>query len=418
MKTANHSVLVLDGETVKLRLQAERRESGQSVHVDWVRFTALLRNVETPSVDLLWPAPDCAAVYHFGSKSLGGQEFRRLLSELPDCDFGASAQALDLARDVCESLGAGFSVDPELKKGMDFYKFRWSIVLNGQEVAWVGFLSSSDSPRQSRQSQTIHANVMGTACTFASKGWNNRLADLIDSNEAVVTRADLALDFFDGYQGGIEAVRQDYRDGLCNVGGRKLKFNLVGDWENNHDRSIYIGSREAGKVTNIYEKGDQLFGEKAGSEWVRFELRYGNKLRVLSSDLLRRPDDFFAGASDWHQSVMHRANAIASAQKLPCKSRLEIETVQAECSRNLRWLVNTAASSLAVAVQCLDTHTLFEMIGHAKLPGRLKKFSMDQIRDQFKPSFDRIAKFPALVLDAGTSHTFSISPAASVPACA
>ena len=62
---------------------------------------------------------------------------------------------------------------------------------------------------------------------------------------------------------------------------------MVGDWANGHARSFYIGSKEAGKQTNIYEKGDQLFGVETGSKWLRIELRYGNKLRVLSPEMLR-----------------------------------------------------------------------------------------------------------------------------------
>jgi len=268
------------------------------------------------------------------------ERVNKVLAELPDSDWAASAQAHELASKVAECLGSAFSVDPEPRKGMDFYKFRWSILLHETEVAWVGFLSATDSPSRSRQNCTIHANVMGTACTFADHGWNERLAALVDECDGVLTRADLALDFFDGITGGMESIRADYREGRCNVGGRKLKFSMVGDWENGHDRSVYLGSRQAGKVTNVYEKGDQLYGEKFNSEWIRFELRYGNKLRVLSSDMLRRPDDFFAGASEWHESIMLKAHAVASAEKVLCTPRLQIESVTAECARNVRWLPN------------------------------------------------------------------------------
>jgi len=388
MSKSKTSALVLEGDTVKLRLQAERQESGNSVHVDWVRFTAMLRAAPAPSLDLLFPATRHDSVQWENTQAA------RLKSQkdFEESDYIATAQALDLATQAAACLGPQFTVDPEIKKGMDFYKSRFSIILNGTECAWVGFLSSSDSPRQQSQAATIHCNIFGTACTFADAGWRDRLADLIDSHEATLTRADLALDFFDGYQGGIDSVRSDYRDGLCNVGGRKLKFNLVGDWENGHDRSIYIGSREAGKITNIYEKGDQLYGEKANSDWVRFELRYGNKLRVLSSDLLRRPDDFFAGASDWHQSVMLKAHATAKAEKVPCIGRLPIETVKAECLRSIRWVKETAAANLAVAFEYLGENEFLSIVTHQKLPGRLAKFSREQIQKQIAPAFKKITE--------------------------
>lgn len=408
-KPAVTSPLVIDGDTVKLRLEAERQFSGRSVHVDWVRFTCHLRSAPVPNADVLftrWDSPDLEARDKMRARSL---------MDFHGSEYQATAQANELAHRVASALGSDFVVADEVKKGMDFYKYRWSISLNGTECGWVGFLSSSESPRQSKQSSTIHANLFGTACTFASDGWADRLADLIDECEATLTRADLALDFFDGYPGGIDAVRVAYRDGLCNVGGRKLKFNLVGDWENGHDRSVYIGSREAGKITNIYEKGDQLYGEKAGSDWVRFELRYGNKLRVLSSDLLRRPDDFFAGASDWHESVMLQASAISRAEKVPCIPRLQIESVTAECARNLRWLKNTAASTIKAAIDFLDHDDLVNMIGNAVLPGRLRKFSKSQIADCFSPAAKVVIESVSLVRVPGTVATYSFFTAGPSP---
>lgn len=402
MSKASKSLLVVDGDTVKLRVLAERQETGNNVHVDWVRFTSILRNAPTPSVDMLFP--ERWDTIHPENMSRGQRLERvtKILSELPDCDWAASAQAYTMASDCAKALGAQFSVDPEPRKGMDFYKFRWSILLNQTEVAWIGFLSATDSPSRNRQNSTIHANIMGTACTFAEPGWSHRLADLIDECNAVLTRADLALDFFDGYLGGIESVRTDYRDGLCNVGGRKLKFNLVGDWENGHDRSVYLGSREAGKVTNIYEKGDQLYGEKTGSEWLRFELRYGNKLRVLSSDMLRRPDDFFSGASEWHAAVLLKATSTITPESVPCAKRLPIETVQAECARNIRWIAQTAASSMSLFLQMVDGVELWEIAGNAKLPGRLRKFSMSQISECFSAALQKISS-------AGSSPTVCLA---------
>jgi phage replication initiation protein len=368
------SLLVLDGETVKLRILAGRQSSNSMVHVDWFRFTTRLKFAPIPDVDVMFPRWD--SIWQDNERAF---RLNKLLAELPDHDWSASAQAFTLAGQIADCMGPDFGVDLDVKKGQDFYKFRWSITLNGEEVAWVGFLSSSDSPRQKSQSSTIHANIQGTACTFAASGWRDRLADLVDLCDGEVTRVDLALDFFDGYQGGIDSVRSDYRDGLCNVGGRKLKFNMVGDWENGHDRSVYLGSREAGKVTNVYEKGDQLYGAQTGSDWLRFELRYGNKLRVLSTDMLRRPDDFFAGASDWHESVLIKGGTVVHPEQVTCNGRRQVETVQAECLRNLRWLFNTAGASVWAALNVVDLDGLWEQLEGSKLPGRLKKFSKQQI---------------------------------------
>lgn len=434
-----NSPLVIDGDSVKLRIQAERQFTSNKVHIDWVRFTCRLKNAPTPLVDILFPkfSPNAqllddrqaianskffkesdylSATDDFDQKReltwlAERQRVQNSLHDLQETDYLAAAQAHELAVQAAASLGPDFVVDAEYRKGMDFYKFRWSILLCGNEVGWVGFLSTSESPRQSTQNETIHVNLHGTACTFAQPGWNLKIADLVDGTEAILTRADLALDFFDGFEKTIEQITEDYRNGLLNVGGRQPCSNRAGAWDNGHDRSFYVGSREVGKQTNVYEKGDQLYGHKANSDWLRFELRYGNKKRILSTEMLRRPDDFFAGASDWHHSVLLLAASDFVAEPVPCTPRLQIQTVEAECSRSIRWFFETAAATVKVAIQYLDPSELMELIGNAKLPARLRKFSETQIASCFKPAIKTVANFPNLVLDAGTTATYSLSPA-------
>ncbi len=371
------SSLVLDGSEIKLRLEAERARTNSPVHVDWVRFTVLRR--KAPIHANL--SPDRSAVRWDSIWDDVERQSRMaaLLLALPDCDFDASAQALELARDVAQCLGDDFTVATEVRKGHDFYRFRWSIERNSCEVGWVGFLASGDSPRQQAQAQTLHCNLFGAACTFGSAGWSDRIADLIDARDGDVTRCDLALDFFDGFSGGLDRVMADYKSGLCDAGGRRLKSNCVGDWANGHERSFYFGSKEAGKQTNVYEKGDQLFGVEAASPWLRIELRYGNKLRVLSPDMLRRPADFFAGASEWHALMLAEADAIAAPEPVKCTGRLALQTVEAEVTRSLRWVKNVAAPMYSFLHEHLDLDDLLSLIPQGKSPKRLQRFSRAQI---------------------------------------
>jgi phage replication initiation protein len=381
MTRPSKSALVLDGSEVKIRLLAERAAHKTPVHVDWVRFTTIRRNNPAPALDTLFPKLDSVWT---PEERLKDAERRLPLGD--DFEFTTSMQAFELAGAVALALGPDFTVNQEFKKGHDFYKFRWSIERNGHECGWVGFLSSGDSPRQQAQSQTIHCNLFGAACTFAQPGWNDRIADLVDDRHADLTRCDLALDFFDGYEGGIQSIQDDYKAGLCNVGGKKLKCNMVGDWCNGQERSFYIGSKEAGKQTNAYEKGDQLFGPEANSNWLRIELRYGNKLRVLSSEMLRRPADFFAGASDWHALALIKADYQTTAEKVRTIGRLPAETVHAEVARTIRWTLNTAAACIATVFQNSGEEFL-QFVTNQKLPGRLRKFAPAEIKSAFDRAF-------------------------------
>ena len=217
MTRPNLSALVLDGETVKLRLQAERSEGRGLVHVDWLRFTVSRRDAPF-DLDVLFPPKrgDYSTWWDANQDAVA----RQIDAVEREENFSAAAQALTLARQVVEVLGDGYNVSGEVLKGHDFYSRRWSITLNDCEVGWVGFGASSDSPRQQKQAQTIHANLYGTACTFARAGWREAMANKIDEWDAKITRCDLALDFFDGYAGGLDHAKATYIDGAFDVNGK------------------------------------------------------------------------------------------------------------------------------------------------------------------------------------------------------
>jgi phage replication initiation protein len=380
----NLSPLVLDGDQIKLRLMAERTATGSAVHIDWLRFTVQRRNTPAPSVEALFPEAGGDA-----STWERIQEHARHIKDVPDCDTGLYMQALELAQQVTMRLGAGCTVKPDALKGHDFYKHRLSIERNEVEIGWVGFGTSSDSPRQAAQARTLHVNLYGAACTFSDIGWNASMADLIDELDADITRCDLALDFFEGFEGGIERTRREYNEQRMNVNGRKPKCNYVGDWSDwtQGARSFYFGSKEAGKQTNVYEKGDQLYGVERESQWLRVELRWGNKLRVLPSAMLRRPADFFACASDWHAAMLAEAGASAEPEQVELKGRAAVETVKAEAYRVMRHVFTNAGPCLAALIKYAPQADLNELANINRRPSRLQRFSESELYMAFAQIF-------------------------------
>lgn len=379
--------LVLNGDEVLLRLHEERTATGSPVHIDWLRFTINLRHAPVPTADLLFP-------HHrtWADEAERTDKLAEALRQLDDPDFAASSQAMELATNVCAQLGPDFSVDPELKKGHDFYRYRWSIMRAGSECGWVGFLSSGDSPRQSAQAKTLHCNLYGTACTFAVPGWHYQLADYLEEHRATVTRCDLALDFFEGISGGMDRIGTDYDSGLMDHMGHRPKHNCVGAWRaGGQGRSFYFGSKAAGKQTNVYDKGFQLYGEKDATGWQRIEVRYGNQKRLLPVDLLRRPANFFAGTSDWHALMLAEHGDVAQSEPIKTEPRLALETLQAECTRNARWFFSTAGKSAALAFLYMDRETLAGFIENcAEMPGRLAKFKRAEVEKVYQTMFKKI----------------------------
>ena len=78
-------------------------------------------------------------------------------------------------------------------------------------------------------------------------------------------------------------------------------------------------------------------------------------------------------------------------EPVKCNGRLAIETVEAEVVRNLKWVMNTAAASMSAAVQYLGEAELFQVVERAKLPGRLQKFTLAEIKRAFGSAFSRVS---------------------------
>lgn len=202
-------------------LMAERQASKSMVHVDWLRFTVRLRNAPPFLVDR--PA-ESSNVWDDGYRL---NKLLTINNQLPDCERNLCGQATDLADRVCQVLGFEFNRGADVLKGHDFYKHRWSIQRNGAQVGWVGFGASSESPKKKAQAESLHVNLYGVACTFADYGWSDRMANIIDDLGGKITRADLALDFFDGFSGGIERVAEEWKESLCdNYGHRPVMRDI------------------------------------------------------------------------------------------------------------------------------------------------------------------------------------------------
>lgn len=395
------SALVLEGNTVKARLFADRLQSKVPVHVDWLRFSIHLRNAPAKVFDR--PFSDITVLNLSQREELKRYEDREhsakwlhdYLRELEhDKRYSAAGQAHTLALQVVDILGHQFTVAPMAEKGHDFYAKRWPILHGGVEAGWVGFGASSDKPTQQQQANTLHVNLYGRACTFAPYGWKEKIADFIEDLDGWLTRIDLALDFFDGHpSAGMDDFVNQYRSGLMDVYGKRPATAVGGDWPNERARSLYIGSRNNGKLTNIYEKGHQLYGADSGNPWLRIETRFGNQVRELNVEMIRRPADFFAGTSEWHAGQLREAEKVQfTPEVVPVTPQLQVQTVEAEAFRALRWVKHTARANLTAAFNFLGESAFLELVSSHKLPGRLRGFALPELRT----AYDSAAKLLSL----------------------
>lgn len=109
--------------------------------------------------------------------------------------------------------------------------------------------------------------------------------------------------------------------------------------------------------------------------------------------MLRRPADFFAGASDWHLSILKEANVQAIPQQTPREKALPVQTIEAEVERNARWFLSTAGASFRLAFNYLEENKLLDLLDDVSaIPGRLKKFSEQELKKAYSTVFKRVSQ--------------------------
>jgi len=155
--------------------------------------------------------------------------------------------------------------------------------------------------------------LTGVGCQFVPD-WSD-VVELLEALDARITRLDLAVDLLHG-----EYTVDDARDWHAMGGfqssrqGRPPSTSFAGDWDGLvKGRTYYVGNSTNGKSLRVYEKGRQL-GEP-DSEWVRFEVQFGNRDRTIPLEALTNRDEFFAGAYPALQTVVDAAATVIETHR-------------------------------------------------------------------------------------------------------
>lgn len=185
---------------------------------------------------------------------------------------------------MCGELVRLFNVDANSierqKTGGSGYKHRARFP--GGQILWGG----------QNQRGTINVSITGEGCSRI-ENWPT-IAAWLESQQAALKRVDLAHDDFACETFSIEKLREWYESGEFGAGGRKPEAQLIDDLGSGKGRTFYVGNRKNGKLLRGYEKGKQLGDPE--SPWVRVEVEWHDKSRVLPYDMLTRPGQYLAGA--------------------------------------------------------------------------------------------------------------------------
>lgn len=250
------------------------------------------------------------------------------------------------------------------EKGMFGYKSSYDLMVwVDAEFVRVGVVAMGGNSA----GNTMMVDLSGRGCALVGD-WKAVYATMQDL-DARITRADTALDLFEGFT--LEQFDDLYRAGEFNCGGRIPTRRLIesGNYNDLHanGRSLYLGKKANGKELCIYEKGKQLGDQE--SEWLRVEIRFGNRDRVIPHEIVLDPTRFFAGG---FIALEHLVNSIA--EKIKTEQRdVVIEERTIVLKRLTHYLVAAYGKTLYQLAQELnyDYKALYDMLHVKGVPRRL-----------------------------------------------
>lgn len=143
-----------------------------------------------------------------------------------------------------------------------------------------------------RQRATVHVELNAQGCARV-QNWT-KVRDWGESENATITRIDLAHDDFEGRTVTVENGLRWYDEGGFDSNGRPPKARYVNDLGSGDGRTLYVGCRASGKLARLYEKGRQL-GDPASS-WCRIEVEFRSKSRVIPWRTLTHPAEYLSGS--------------------------------------------------------------------------------------------------------------------------
>lgn len=342
---------VIDGNKIKFTLERQQASNATLVRCDWLRFTV------PADTFVKHYAPDWAKVEGASQQLADCFAFWADVppSELPKDMAGLAVTvhavgggiltttALSLAKqgasELVKRIGV-FSVGVPEVSGMDFYAARCPLMYEG---AVVGYVLAGG--RSVRQASTVHFNLFGSGCLHILPHHLKQIAAFIDESNGWITRTDLALDVWSGLD--VTEVQSAWRDGQFDVRGKRPGQREMGSWSSGHSRTFEVGSRGTGKLLRAYEKGDELFGHEAADPWVRLEVEYRASHRVIETDVLRNPAEYFAGAYPWLAEFVQKIELGVSAMKIPTHEEIKDAHADAAVQRVTRWVMHTAGPAIA-----------------------------------------------------------------------
>jgi DNA relaxase NicK len=210
------------------------------------------------------------------------------------------------------------------------------------------------------QRGTVLVSINGEGCRrIADFG---RVRSWAESLGARITRLDIAADDHDAVVLDVSGAIQAWRDDLFKVGSRAPKARCIDDFDGGDGRTLYVGTRQSGKLCRVYEKGKQLGDAK--SKWTRAEVELHAKDRVIPWDAVTDPVPYLAGSYPYFAFLSLVAERIRTLKR---GSAISIEAVRG-------WVKHAAGKSINALLEHFqgDYAGLINSVRRRGVPRRLK----------------------------------------------
>lgn len=203
----------------------------------------------------------------------------------------------------------GLTYDESIRGGRNGYQHHWKILAkSGKQYLDVGYFAFGGN------NDTVCVSLSGSGCSSIGSHGFSLIREFLEDVTGKITRIDLAHDCHNG-ELTLDDVATWYDAGLfrANTRGKYPNMKLISDCGSNQGSTIYIGSRESGKMFRAYEKGKQL-GDKT-SKWLRLELELHSTKRGIPYEILDKVGSYLAGAYECMAFLSTAQNRIATNQK-------------------------------------------------------------------------------------------------------
>lgn len=257
--------------------------------------------------------------------------------------------------------------------------FQNSASFVGGFIAWGGnnvVFQKDGEARKVPERVQIYFDAVGCQYLTENDAFKTIHSVISLSDDPRITRCDPALDCLDG-QITIQSSIDAYHAGMFNGNGRPPKAKYVQTLgENDDGETLYIGSRQSGKMARIYEKGKQL-GDP-NSTWVRVEIEYLRKDRHIDLDVLIDPDRAF---SESYKFCFDLLNQISETdiplhegklvQIVKLKEKISLDHLIKHGQRAYGKLINYLALNLSPSPSMPINEQIVAMLRVEGLPSRL-----------------------------------------------